>query len=112
MRHAYRSLPGRQDRLGLRRQTTRAFLNGYAPTKGVAVKATYLGPGVLLLAITAAPVAYAITNFSPVFKRPLPIAPDACGEGFYTTGPDGTVYGPNYCVRPPFEPTQPQLPRK
>lgn len=34
------------------------------------------------------------------------VAPDLCRPGFYTTNPCGTVYGPNYYVRPCFQPYQ------
>ena len=44
--------------------------------------------------------------YSPVHRTPLPYAPDACGGGFYSVCPDGTVYGPNYNLRPPFQPFQ------
>ena len=37
-------------------------------------------------------------------------APDACGPGFYCANPCGTVYGPNYCLRPPFPPFNGMLP--
>jgi hypothetical protein len=52
---------------------------------------------------------------SPVFNVPLPIAPSPCSmPGFYTWCPDGTcygtVYGPNYYLRPPFPPFQGVLP--
>jgi hypothetical protein len=33
-----------------------------------------------------------------------PTAPDACGPGFYTRGPCGAVYGPNYYLQPPVQP--------
>src|SRR5438477_8550393 len=33
-------------------------------------------------------------------------APDACGPGYYSVGPCGMVYGPNYCVYPCFPPWQ------
>jgi hypothetical protein len=34
------------------------------------------------------------------------VAPDACGPGYYCTNSSGAVYGPNYSVRPGFEPWQ------
>jgi hypothetical protein len=43
---------------------------------------------------------------SPVFHQPLPLAPDACGPGFYSVGPYGMVYGPNYYLRPWCPPYQ------
>jgi hypothetical protein len=33
-----------------------------------------------------------------------PSAPDACGPGYYVTDQNGTVYGPNYPIYPPFPP--------
>ena len=44
--------------------------------------------------------------YSPARHTPLGYAPDACYGGFYTVCPDGTAFGPNYNVRPPFEPFQ------
>ena len=41
---------------------------------------------------------------SPVTKAPLGIAPDACNPGFYLYCPNGQAIGPNYCLRPCFEP--------
>ena len=58
----------------------------------------------LLGTALAAALASADTYYSPVFRAPLPLAPDACGPGFYTAGPCGMVYGPNYWLRPPGEP--------
>ena len=43
---------------------------------------------------------------APVSHVPLGIAPDACGPGFYVACADGTILGPNYCLRPGFEPFQ------
>ncbi len=37
-------------------------------------------------------------------------APDACGPGWYNTNCCGAVYGPNYCVVPPFMPWNGALP--
>jgi hypothetical protein len=71
------------------------------------MKATVSWLGVLLLAGAAVPAVHAQPN--PYCNRP---APDACGPGFYCQGPGpcGAVYGPNYCVRPGFEPFQGYLP--
>jgi len=33
-----------------------------------------------------------------------PSAPDMCGPGFFYVNQCGMIYGPNYCVRPPFAP--------
>lgn len=32
------------------------------------------------------------------------VAPDMCNPGFYSVNHCGAVYGPNYCVYPPFPP--------
>lgn len=42
--------------------------------------------------------------YSPVMNRPLGVAPDACGPGYYVYCPDGQTIGPNYWLRPCFEP--------
>lgn len=44
--------------------------------------------------------------YSPVTHRPLGVAPAACGPGFYVGCPDGQTIGPNYWLRPCFEPYQ------
>ena len=62
-----------------------------------------------LLCVSAASAQYSpVTGqyHSPVSRVPLGIAPDACGPGYYCVCPDGQVFGPNYCVRPCFEPFQ------
>jgi len=42
---------------------------------------------------------------SPYYYYPrVPQAPDACGTGYFCSNACGMVYGPNYCVRPPFPP--------
>src|SRR5262249_34519374 len=33
-----------------------------------------------------------------------PQAPDACGPGYYAPNDCGALYGPNYCLRPPYPP--------
>jgi hypothetical protein len=33
-----------------------------------------------------------------------PQAPNTLGPGFYAANQCGALYGPNYCVRPPFPP--------
>jgi hypothetical protein len=64
------------------------------------MKATLISLGTLLLA--AAPSFAQSNAFAPC---PGPRrAPDACGPCFYCTNYCGAVYGPNYCVRPPFPP--------
>jgi hypothetical protein len=61
----------------------------------------------LTLVVSVAPGDYYV---SPVLKNPILPAPDARGPGFYTVCPDGTAYGPNYNVRPPFPPFNGMLP--
>jgi len=36
----------------------------------------------------------------------IPRAPDMCGPGWYYANCCGVVYGPNYCIYPPFQPFQ------
>ena len=68
---------------------------------------------VLALGLAATASAQTIL-VSPVTGQPLGRAPDMRGPGFYVYCPDGTWYGPNYCVRPPWAPwggpVTPQLP--
>lgn len=48
---------------------------------------------------------------SPALCVPLPVAPSLCNTpGFYVQYPDGTVYGPNYYLRPPYPPFNGILP--
>ena len=64
------------------------------------MKATVSWLGALLLAGAAVPAVHA--QYGPCYYRP---APDACNQpGYYCQGPCGMWYGPNYCVRPCFEP--------
>jgi hypothetical protein len=74
------------------------------------MKATIPWAGALLSAALAAPLFSAEPYYSPVFHIPLRVAPDACGPGFYTVGPYGMVYGPNYWLRPAAEPFNGMLP--
>src|SRR5262249_49514690 len=53
---------------------------------------------------------YPVTFITPVFRQPIPSAPDACGPGWYTVCPDGTAFGPNYSVYPPWPPFNGMLP--
>jgi hypothetical protein len=73
------------------------------------MKATNLWSGALLLAGVAASLAHA-QPCSPALNRPYAQAPDACGPGFYWTCPNGTVYGPNYYLRPAPVPYMPLCP--
>lgn len=61
----------------------------------------------MLLLVSSASAQYV----SPVTGRPLGYAPDACGPGFYVLCPDGTTLGPNYYLRPCFQPFQGVTPR-
>jgi hypothetical protein len=70
--------------------------------KGVGMKRTLLAVGALVVTLVVLPSAKA----NPPFPYYPPQAPNACGPGFYCTNGYGMVYGPNYWVRPPFEPFQ------
>jgi hypothetical protein len=70
-------------------------------TKGVAMKATMPWLGALVLAVLAGSSAHAQ---APYYYGCRPQAPDACGPCYFCTNACGQVYGPNYCVRPPFSP--------
>lgn len=76
------------------------------------MKATKSWAGALasafLLASTASAQYSPITGqyHAPVSRAPLGYAPDTCGPGFFVMCPDGQIYGPNYCLRPCFEPFQ------
>jgi hypothetical protein len=61
------------------------------------------GSGLLAL-LLATPFVTAQVWVSPVYCRPYQPAPDACGPGFYSVGPGGMVYGPNYYLVPPWAP--------
>ena len=43
---------------------------------------------------------------APVSRAPLGYAPNTFGPGFYILCPNGQTVGPNYCLRPCFEPFQ------
>jgi hypothetical protein len=64
-----------------------------------------IGLGVLLGVALAGELASA----QPYYPS-RPQAPDACGPGYYCTGPCGMTYGPGYCVKPCFPPFQGVLP--
>src|SRR5262249_47696311 len=90
---------------------TAAFALRNEPSKGVAMKATIPWLAALFAVGAAAPLAQAqYYGCSPALQVPLLQAPDACGPGFYCVNPCCTVYGPNYCLRPPFEPFNGILP--
>lgn len=73
------------------------------------MKALGLPLGVVLSLAVSAGMAQAQPNCGCYFP-PIPQAPDACGPGFYWTSTCGLVYGPAYCVRPPFPPFQGMVP--
>ncbi len=77
------------------------------------MKATVSCAGALLL-ISALPLPARSQCYGPYYSPALgtqiPCAPNACGPGFYTICPNGTAYGPNYCVRPPGAPFNGMLP--
>lgn len=65
------------------------------------MRATLLGlVAVLVLGATATVVQADPPYYYPCIRQ----APDACGPGYFCTNYCGCVYGPNYCVRPPWEP--------
>ncbi len=68
------------------------------------MKATVIWAGALVGLALSTTSAFAFGNGSPVFFTPYPVAPDACGPGFYAACPNGMVYGPNYYLRPPGSP--------
>jgi hypothetical protein len=69
------------------------------------MKATAACLAALLLAAgLATPAAAQVVYYTPVFCTPVPPAPDACGPGFYQANCCGIVFGPNYCLYPPFAP--------
>ena len=65
------------------------------------MKATLLALGTVLVAAAATMPVHADPYYPPSRVRQ---APDMCGPGYYCSNPYGMVYGPNYCVRPPWEP--------
>jgi hypothetical protein len=71
------------------------------------MSATRIFAVVLLLAsISACPASAQVIWCSPALHRPLGVAPDACGPGWYIPNYLGAVYGPNYFLRPCFPPEQ------
>jgi len=70
------------------------------------MKATIASLGALLLAgLVSAPAHAQYPGYPPQYiGGPRPPAPDACGPGFIDLNCCGCPYGPNYCVRPPWEP--------
>ncbi len=64
------------------------------------MKSLVLGAAALLLACLVVSPSHA----NPWAVYP-PVAPDVCGGGgWYNTGPYGMTYGPNYWLRPAWEP--------
>jgi hypothetical protein len=75
------------------------------------MKTAFSWLGALLLVVAANSVARAQSPYFPQQQGPVRIAPDAChGGGYYCTGCYGMVYGPNYCLRPAFQPFNGMLP--
>jgi hypothetical protein len=73
------------------------------------MKATIASLSALLVAGLAGSLARAqfVYPSPPIVSFPFPCypqAPDMCGPGFYAVNCCGCPYGPNYCVRPPWEP--------
>src|SRR4051794_39198872 len=69
------------------------------------MKATLLRPAALLVvALSACPAHAQVVWCAPALCRPLGVAPNACGPGYYWTNCYGAVYGPAYCLQPPFPP--------
>jgi hypothetical protein len=72
------------------------------------MKATFAWSGAVLLLAAYAPLAQAGGPVcAPALHQPLPQGPDCFGPGFYWTCPKGTVYGPNYYLRPYMPPWNP-----
>ena len=71
------------------------------------MKALVSGLGASLVIALTTSLASAGTYYSPVFGTPLTPAPNTYGPGFYVICPNGVVYGPNYCLRPPELPFGP-----
>jgi len=80
------------------------------------MKATVPWLGALLVSAAASSAAWAAGPCCPWPMTPdprypcIPRAPDMCGQGWYCANPCGMVYGPNYCVHPPFPPFNGLLP--
>ena len=68
------------------------------------MKATIPWAGALLGTALATSLACASDYWYPASRPVYPAAPDACGPGFYSTGPQGMVYGPSYWLQPPGAP--------
>jgi hypothetical protein len=69
------------------------------------MKTTVRWLGALLLAGVAVPALHAQSYPGcHIACHPPYCAPDACDGGFYWQHPCGGCFGPNYCVRPPWEP--------
>ena len=58
---------------------------------------------VSLAALSSLPISAGVF-YSPVFNMPLQPAPSPCNGGFYWVSPDCRVFGPNFCLYPPFTP--------
>jgi hypothetical protein len=70
------------------------------------LKATVTRLGALVLAGLCTSAAHA-QGYAPYYHYigpPRPPAPDACGPGFYAPNVCGCPFGPNYCLRPYWDP--------
>lgn len=65
------------------------------------MKATLSWLGALLC---AGILAHSAQAGYPYYFPQRPVAPDACGPGFYSANAYGAVYGPNYWVYPGVQP--------
>ncbi|MGF1579030.1 MAG: hypothetical protein ACFCD0_06670 [Gemmataceae bacterium] len=69
------------------------------------MKATVLWCAAILLAgLSTCPAPAQVIWCAPALRRPLGVAPDACGPGFYVRNYLGQVYGPSYYLRPCWKP--------
>ena len=81
------------------------------------MQATKLWAGALasaLLFVSSASAQYYPATgqyYSPVRRVPVGQAPDACGPGYYLTLADGQIIGPNYDLRPCFQPYNGERPK-
>jgi hypothetical protein len=62
------------------------------------------------VALLLACLATSPTRANPWFVYP-PVAPDACGPGWYNTHPCGMTYGPNHWLTPGFPPFNGLVPK-
>src|SRR4051794_22710621 len=72
------------------------------------MRATLTPASILALTLAVSPSS-AQQQYCPPRPIYIPQAPSACGPGYYYYNDCGLLYGPNYCLRPPFEPFQGML---